>query len=121
MVGAGGAMGAVLRYWLSLFIVKHTRALPAATLAVNVLGSVALGVVLGMLFGSVPSGGVILADRQAVFLAVGLCGSFTTYSTFAADTAHLLRRRNYWTATYHVALMLVGILAAFLAGFALAR
>ncbi len=123
IVGAGGAAGAVLRYWLALFLVNRVRlrALPVTTLTVNLLGSFALGTVLGWLFASIPSGDDILADRMAVFLAVGLCGSFTTYSTFAADTGYLLRYRDYRTVAAYVFLTLAGVVAAFLGGFVLLR
>ena len=123
IVGAGGAIGAVLRYWLALFLVDrvHLGTLPVTTLAVNLLGSFALGAVLGWLFASVPGGEDILADRLAVFLAVGVCGSFTTYSTFAADTGYLVRHRDYRTIAVYIVVTLAGAVAAFLGGFALVR
>ena len=80
---AGGAIGAVLRWWLDL-VVPALGDVPLATLAVNVLGAGLLGLVVGL-----------LADRAGrtvlrSFLTTGLLGAFTTYSALAVETLDLL-------------------------------
>ena len=85
IVACGGALGAVLRWWLSEWLIQgFGRPAFMATLAVNVLGSLALGFLMGLI------------DQQLVstalrgLLAVGLLGAFTTYSTYSIDALRLL-------------------------------
>ncbi|MDY6817149.1 MAG: fluoride efflux transporter CrcB [Halobacteriales archaeon] len=77
LVGAGGALGALLRYWVTDRLPADR--FPVGTLTVNVLGSFALGVLT-----------FLGADSELVlFLGTGACGSFTTYSSFAFETVRL--------------------------------
>ena len=83
LVGAGGALGAMLRYLISLMPFKG--AFPAATLVTNVLGAVVIGFVVGLTLGE------NAPDPKAVlFLKTGVCGGFTTFSTFSLETLQLL-------------------------------
>lgn len=77
LVGTGGAVGAVLRYLVGQLLASNR--FPVGTLAVNVLGSFALGVV------------TVVAGSETVVLLVGigLCGSFTTYSSFSVETVQM--------------------------------
>ena len=85
LVGAGGAIGAVLRYLISLIPFRGDW--PAATLLTNVLGALVIGVVVGLTLGERgPSEGAVL------FLKTGVCGGFTTFSTFSLETLTLLER-----------------------------
>lgn len=77
LVGTGGAVGAVLRYLVSASVPSDR--FPFATLGVNVLGSFALG----LLTFAGTSGEAFL------LLGVGVCGSFTTYSSFSVETVRL--------------------------------
>lgn len=74
-VGVGGSAGALARYWVGLTLER--RALD--TLAVNVLGSLLLGIVLG----------VDLGGPASLAIGVGFCGAFTTFSSFAVETVRL--------------------------------
>lgn len=74
VVAVGGFLGATSRYGVGLLVAG-----PAGTLAVNVAGSFVLAVVIG----------VVRSPRLRLFLATGLLSSFTTYSTFAVETASL--------------------------------
>jgi CrcB protein len=85
-IAAGGAIGALLRYWTSTAV--HSRlgtAFPYGTLAVNVTGSL----LMGFLY-------IWLIDRLAVgpalraFVLIGMLGAFTTFSTFSMETLNLL-------------------------------
>lgn len=79
-----GAVGAVARYLLDVKVSEATEArFPYGTLTVNVLGSFVLGLVSGVvLFHAAPS-------APKVLVGTGLCGSFTTFSTFALETVLL--------------------------------
>jgi CrcB protein len=82
-VALGAVFGAPLRYVVHRFVEgRHENWLPWGTFAVNVVGSL----VVGVLVGSQP-----FASGLSAALVVGFCGSFTTYSALAYDTVHLLR------------------------------
>lgn len=104
LVGTGGALGAVLRYAVGQWV-SHDR-FPFATLVVNVVGSFVLG-----LIAFAGSGSDVL-----LFLGVGACGSFTTYSSFSFQTVRLWETGDRVQAATYAALTLVlGLLAALLA------
>lgn len=85
-VALGSGAGGVLRYLLSRMIVRwvNIEALPVGTLVVNVLGCL----LLGMIYGAVERGFDLSLEMRA-FLIVGVCGGFTTFSTFAYETTQL--------------------------------
>lgn len=87
-VAGGGALGATLRYLMGIWITADNHAnWPWATLSVNVIGSALLG---GVAVYAVESGTVSTSMR--LFLAVGLCGGFTTFSSFAYETVDVAAR-----------------------------
>jgi CrcB protein len=92
-VAAGGAIGAVLRYLLSGWVqgVGGAR-FPWGTLAVNVVGSFALGLLMAGLLGHTVTGGT-----TRTFWTIGVLGAFTTFSTFSYETLALLSVGD-WTA-----------------------
>lgn len=105
LVGTGGAIGAVLRYLVGRAL-SHDR-FPIATLAVNVLGSGLLGAITAL--GA--------SNEMVLFLGVGLCGSFTTYSSFSVETVRLWETGSRLRATiYAGGTLLACLLAALLAG-----
>ncbi len=77
LVGTGGAIGAVLRYGVGQYV--SNERFPFATLTVNVLGSFLLGLIT---FAGAGSDTLLL-------VGVGICGSFTTYSSFSVETVRL--------------------------------
>jgi len=101
LVAVGGAAGAVLRHAVFL-AVERGAAVPRATLAVNVLGSF----VLGVLVAADP------AADAALFVGVGLCGAFTTFSTFSVETVDAMIAGRYRVAAANATLNLVGALLA---------
>ncbi|MDM7255671.1 MAG: fluoride efflux transporter CrcB [Paracoccus sp. (in: a-proteobacteria)] len=112
-VALGGAVGASLRYGVNMLAARALAGWPAATLAVNVLGSFAMGVLV-----------VALAQRgQAAvpFLLTGLLGGFTTFSAFSLDTLVLWERGDHLAAGIYVAASVGLSLAAIIAGLAVAR
>lgn len=112
-VGAGGALGAALRYAISLLPYKGL--FPALTLITNVLGAAAIGCIAGV---AARRGG---HEQLALFLKTGVCGGFTTFSTFSLETYDLLNRGHYKTAVAYMILSMVLCLAGVAAGFYLAE
>jgi CrcB protein len=107
-VGAGGFLGALLRYAVSVGVNRAAQAhwLPWGTLVVNLLGCLLIGVVAAL---ADARGG--LGAPARLFLVVGLLGGFTTYSAFAYETLWLLRERSTPEALVYVGLhLLLGLL-----------
>ena len=86
-IALGGGLGAMLRFSVSGLVQQLTEdAFPVGTLAVNVVGCLLIGF-LGALF----SGPALVRDEVRLFLLTGFLGGFTTFSTFAYESAELLR------------------------------
>jgi len=116
-VGLFGALGCVTRYLLSSWI--HTlaaRPLPFGTLAVNVAGSLLLGLLMG---GDLHH--PVLGGQLRVGLAVGFLGGFTTFSTFSYETVRLLESGSPGAALFNVLLNIVLCVLAAWVGILIAR
>jgi CrcB protein len=88
-IGVGSAIGGVGRYWCSGLVAKNFGALfPWGTLLVNVLGSLVIGFLATWLAGD---GRVLVAPDARAFLMIGICGGYTTFSSFSLETLNLLR------------------------------
>lgn len=111
LVGAGGAAGSVLRYFVSVLAAATAGGgFPWGTLAVNVVGSAAMG--------ALASSG--LQGSARLLLGTGLLGGFTTFSAFSLETA-LLWQRAPWLAVLYLAASVAGGLAGFALGHAAFR
>jgi CrcB protein len=120
-VAAGGALGAWLRYQTGRLFVTAigpvaASAFPWATLAVNVLGSAAMGLLVGWL---ARHGGE--SEHWRLLLGVGVLGGYTTFSSFALEFAVLAQRGALGLAATYVAVSLVAGFAALFAGLWLTR
>jgi CrcB protein len=115
LVAAGGAVGSVLRYLLS-GVVQGQAAFPIGTFAVNVAGCLAVGFVAGLAFDRSS-----LSTSARLFLIVGVCGGFTTFSAFSYETLKFIESGELWRAGLNAGGQLVAGVAAVWAGLALAR
>ena len=114
-VALGGALGASARYLVNLSVPRLVgHGFPAATMVVNILGSLLMGVLV-----------VVLAEksgnRYAPLLMTGVLGGFTTFSAFSLDAAKLYEGGQFGLAAAYVIGTVVLALAALFAGMALAR
>ena len=107
----GGALGAVGRYLVGLSL-KTASGFPWATMSVNILGSLLMGLVIGWL--TRQNGG---SDALRLFVAVGILGGFTTFSAFSMDLFTLLERRDIAATMLYLGGSLLGGLVAFIIGF----
>ncbi len=111
-VALGGAIGAAARYGVAQAVDTTDGGFPLATFVVNVLGSLLLGLLSAVRLDA--AGGSVGYVRP--FFAVGMIGSFTTYSTFAVENVALVEQGDVAVAALYVPAMLVSGLAAAVAG-----
>jgi CrcB protein len=117
LLAAAGAVGTLARFGLGTWLNGLTPAFPFGTLAVNVVGSFVLGAVWALAEGD----RVLIADQTRRMIAVGFCGAFTTFSTFALDTVVFAERGQWLAAGVNVVVNNVLSVAALLAGLAAGR
>lgn len=104
-VGAGSFLGGIARYLISLVMKGISKGFPLATLAVNLLGCFIIGLLWGIL-----SRNASESTSWGLFLTVGLCGGFTTFSTFSKEALTMLQTGQIWGFTSYIALsVLAGI------------
>jgi CrcB protein len=116
-VAAGGALGSVARYMVGVGSTKmFGLAFPWGTLLINIVGSFLIGafVELFALKWNLP-------QEARVFLTVGICGGFTTFSAFSLDAYVLIERGDWWLATGYVAGSVVLSIGALVAALHLVR
>jgi CrcB protein len=110
IVGIGGFIGTVARFLISRYFQENVVSeFPWSTFAVNILGSLIIGIIYG-----ISEKGDFLTTEVRLFLTVGICGGFTTFSTFSND-AFLLLRHEEWVrfAFYTSFSFFIGLLAVF--------
>jgi len=107
-VGLGGFIGSVLRYLLGCVPLRGDY--PLVTMLINLTGSFVLGAL-----SEFTQGERALDENVSLFLRTGLCGGFTTFSTFTLETLTLFRSgKLFFAASYAVASVLVCLLGAYL-------
>ena len=119
IVAAGGALGAVARYGVGVWATRlfPTAQWPWATLAVNVVG----GLLMGLLAGWLALRGGVHGESLRLFAAVGVLGGFTTFSAFSLEAALMIERRQLAMASGYVAASAVLSIAALFLGLMVAR
>lgn len=110
IVGLGGFVGTVLRFLVSRYFQIHCASVfPWGTFIVNIMGSF----LIGLLFGLSEKGNFISPEWR-IFLTVGVCGGFTTYSAFSNDAFMLLQNNEFFRfATYSGLSFILGLFAVF--------
>ena len=88
LIGLGGALGTVARYWIALWMQPLSHGVPLGTIAINIAGSFAIGCFGTLTLGR---GRYPVPERGRLFFMVGVCGGFTTFSSFSLQTLDLLR------------------------------
>lgn len=118
LVGAGGALGAMARYSLASAIGRlWPMGFPLATLLINILGSIAMGIFVGLMARFLPPN----QEEARLFVAVGILGGFTTFSSFSLDTIVLFERGAWLQAGLYVALSVVVCLVGLYLGLLITR
>lgn len=118
LVGAGGALGAMARYGFSS-VTGHfwPSPFPYATLLINVLGSLGMGLLVGLLAKTLPS----WQNEARLFVAVGVLGGFTTFSAFSLDAITLIERSQWMAAAFYALLSVAISVAALVLGLLVVR
>ncbi|GAA3599295.1 fluoride efflux transporter CrcB [Flavivirga amylovorans] len=113
LVFLGGGFGSVLRYIIGKYLNSAETGIPYGTFAANILGSLLIGIILGL-----AAKNDSLTQNQTLLLATGFCGGFTTFSTFAYENHVFLKSGDFTSfAFYTIASFIVGFLAVFLGMF----
>ncbi len=111
IIGLGGFLGSISRYGVyQLFDKTVLSSFPYGTFAVNIIGSLAIGIIYGLM-----QKGNVLSEEWRIFLAIGFLGSFTTFSTFAYENFILIKSSQFLgMLIYTVASVVIGVVAAYL-------
>lgn len=115
-VGAGSFLGGAGRYLVSLAMKGVSKGFPWATLAVNLVGCFLIGLLWGIFSKSGTEGGL-----WALFLTVGFCGGFTTFSTFSKEVLVMLQSGNILGFAGYIALSVIAGVALVAVGYYLFR
>lgn len=117
IIGAGGAVGSVLRYYSGQFISKnYPSQIPLGTLIVNLLGCLLIGILLG--YFAKNQG---LSNEWKLLLVTGFCGGYTTFSTFAAENITLIQNQQVSQAILYIGFSVLLGLAAVYSGIMISR
>lgn len=109
-IGIGSFCGGVFRFLLTRFIHNATHSLPMGTFVVNILGCLLIGLLYGIF-----ERGNLLNNELRLFLTVGLCGGFTTFSTFLNENFMLFREGQFlYFILYTTLSIIVGLFAVYL-------
>ena len=116
-VAIGGALGSVARFWFSGLVARQFgETFPWGTLLVNISGSLIIG-----FFGALtdPQGRWFATPAMRQFFMIGICGGYTTFSSFSLQTLNLLREREWLYAGGNIVLSVVLCMVAVWLGYAL--
>jgi fluoride exporter len=117
-VAVGGALGTTARYWLSGFVARTIgETFPWGTLIINVSGSFIIGFFAAL---TGPDGRVFVSSTTRQFVMVGICGGFTTFSSFSMQTLNLMNDGEWVRAGGNIGLSVALCLVAVWVGFVLA-
>ena len=115
-VGAGSFIGGAARYIVSLAMKGIGKGFPWATLAVNLVGCLMIGLLWGLL-----SRNAAENTSWGLFLTVGLCGGLTTFSTFSKEALAMLQTGQIWGFASYIALSILAGIALVALGYYIGR
>ena len=116
LVGAGSFIGGAARYLVSLALKNASKGFPWATLLVNLAGCFLIGLLWGMFSKSATEG-----SNWALLLTVGLCGGFTTFSTFSKEALMMLQSGNIWGFAGYIGISVAAGIALVALGYFLVK
>ena len=117
LVAAGGALGTLSRYLLSIAALPLSRDLPWGTIGINIVGSFIIGLFRTL---TLSSGRRPVSEDIRLFVMVGFCGGFTTFSAFSLQTLDLMRSGALYRAGLNIGISVLLCVAAVAAGHAVA-
>tara|TARA_B100001287_G_scaffold66033_1_gene53900 strand:- start:862 stop:1245 length:384 start_codon:yes stop_codon:yes gene_type:complete len=110
LVFLGGGLGSGLRYLITASMNQYSKILPFGTFTVNMIGCLLIGLIFGYAHKE-----STLTSNQALLLATGFCGGFTTFSAFANENLELLKNGEIFNfSLYTFGSIIIGILAVFI-------
>jgi len=111
IAGTGGFIGTVLRFLVSRYFQENTFSLfPWGTFTVNIIGSLMIGIFYGM-----SERGNLLSPEMRIFLTIGICGGFTTFSSLTNDAFMLLQEKEWLKVSLYASLsFFLGLVAVYL-------
>ena len=115
-VGAGSFIGGIARYLVSLAMKGISKGFPWATVLVNLSGCLIIGLLWGFL-----SRNASESASWGLFLTVGLCGGFTTFSTFSKEALTMLQTGQIWGFASYIALSILAGIALVAIGYYIGR
>lgn len=114
-IAIGSALGGMSRYAVSRAVaLRYGETFPWGTLLVNITGSFVIGLIAAIIG---PDSRVVVSPNVRNFLLVGICGGYTTFSSFSFQTLELIRNRDFAEAGGNVLLSVAACLAAVAIGF----
>ena len=102
VVGIGGFVGTVCRYLIGLIPIKSVSGFPIKTLAINIVGAFLLGLITAAAVRNKS-----INPQIVLMLKVGVCGGFTTFSTFAYESVDLMKSGNLAVAFCYIAVSII--------------
>lgn len=111
-LGLGGALGTIARFWVNGLVSKHFVTFPMGTLVINLTGSFAISFFATL---TDPEGRILVSPLFRTFFMVGICGGYTTFSSFSLQTLNLARDSEWLYAGLNVlSSVALGLFAAWL-------
>ena len=115
-IGCGSFIGGAARYLISVAMKTMSKGFPWGTLAVNLVGCLVIGLLWGFF-----SKNSSESSSWALFMTVGICGGFTTFSTFSKEALMMLQAGNFWNFAGYIAMSVIAGIALVALGFWLVR
>lgn len=116
MVAIGGALGSVARFWVSGLVAQRVgETFPWGTIIINITGSFLIGLIFGLT--RAPEGRWLASPNTRIFFMVGICGGYTTFSSFSLQTLTLAQEGQWLRAGANAGLSVAACFAAVWLGY----